>query len=257
MSGEYTWGIYKQFATLEQRAKFFTERIATLLDPLNTGTQYYYESWRDGLLKEGKAPVSVFAAKIVISPENYQILYDMLDPVTRSDLSLMSPDTFITLRDWDLNRSKRQRRANSIEEGLYGDIGRYMDKAIKRLEGIIVPEYRVVVPSPIQRHGRFCYIVEDGEYKTSKILRDQLSLKLVVSGLEYSFRRVSTSGYLELAGTTSLLKISGTVFKGNLLDDSYLRMGLNADVFGLSPFPRVSFARRLGTTLFHAFKKTN
>jgi len=257
MSGEYTWGVFKQFATVEQRAQFFTERIATLLDPLKTGSQYYYESWRDGLLKEGKAPVSVFAANIVISPENYKILYEILDPVTRSDLFLMSPETFITLRDSDLQRSEKQRREYSIVEGLYGDIGRYMDKAIKKLEGTVVPEYRVVVPSPALPRERYCFLVDGEIYRTLKIRRGQLPLTLVGSGLEYSFKPVSTSGYLELAGTTSLLKISGTVFKGNLLDDSYLRMGLNADVLGLPPFPRVSFARRLGTTLYHALKKTN
>lgn len=257
MGNENTWGMYKQMMTEEQRSTYLTERFRALFDPLKTGNQYYYESWKDGFLKEKRAPVSVFDAKMVISPENYQILYERLDAFSISDLCLLSPDLFIDERDWDINRSDKQRREHNVEAGLYADIERSMNKAIAKLGGSVIPEYRVVVPSPALPRERYCFLVDGEIYRTLKIRRGQLPLTLVGSGLEYSFKPVSTSGYLELAGTTSFLKISGTVFKGNLLDDSYLRMGLNADVIGLPPFPRVSFARRLGTTLYHALKKSN
>ena len=257
MGNENTWGLYKQMSTEEQRRTFLADRFSVLLDPLKTGNQYYYDSWKDGFLKEKKAPVSVFDAKMVISPENYKILYGMLDPVSISDLNLLSPGTFISLRDWDISRSDKQRKEHNVEAGLYADIEWSMNKAIAKLGGSVIPEYRVVVPSPKQKSVRYCFLVYGEVYRTLTIRRGQFPLTLVSSGLEYIFKPVSTSGYLELAGTTSLLKISGTVFKGNLLDDSYLRMGLNADVLGLPPFPRVSFARRLGTTLYHALNKAN
>ncbi len=254
MGTENVWNMYKQMSTEGQRRSFLTDRFSAILDPLKTGNQYYYDSWKDGFLKEKKAPVSVFEAKIVISPENYQILFGMLDPASISELNMLSPDTFIALRDWDLSRSDKQRRENSVEAGLYADIERYMNKAITKI-GSVVPQYRVVVPSPALTRGRYCFLVDGEIYKTLTILKGQFPLTLVGSGLEYIFKPVSTSGFLVLGGTTSLLRIVGTGLKGNLLDDSYLRMGLNSDVVGLSPFPKVTFARRLATTLYHAIKK--